>query len=201
MLLKQAEFLLKELRCSVEIYLKDAKIQRIDCNEKWLCEKRGVFVTLSTYPGHELRGCIGYAEPAFPLGEAALRAAICAACADPRFKPVSAEELSRITFELSVLTKPVPVAANSPESLVKLINIGKDGLIVSLGSRNGLLLPQVASENGLGKEDFLAHCCIKAGLSPGAWKEQGTKIMKFSAEVFSEVSPDGRVIKNKCANI
>ena len=197
MLMKQADFLIKELRRAIDTYLKDARIAKINCSESWFLEKRGAFVTIKTYPEQELRGCIGYIEPVYPLGEIAVRAAISAAVDDPRFETLRREELENMVLEISVLTKPTEINTQSHEKLLGEINIGKDGLIVSQGSKTGLLLPQVSTENKMKKEEFLAHTCIKAGLPPGSWMGKDTKIQKFQAEVFFETAPGGKVVKEK----
>lgn len=193
MLLKQADFLIKELRRGLKTYLEEAKIRSIGCNEQWLREKRGAFVTLKGYPENELRGCIGYIEPVYPLGEIAMRAAIAAALEDPRFAPLSAGELKKVVMELSVLGIPQQIKAQPSDKLIRQINIGRDGLIVRQGLKQGLLLPQVAIEHKINGEEFLAHCCIKAGLPPGAWTDPSVNVLKFQAEVFSEESPGGKV--------
>jgi AmmeMemoRadiSam system protein A len=140
-------------------------------------EKRGVFVTLHAR-GH-LRGCIGVIEAIDPLGEAIARCAANAALEDPRFSPVRAEEVPELQIELSLLSPPEPVL---PEN----IEIGKHGLLISQGSKRGLLLPQVAVEHKLGREQFLEEACRKAGLTAQAWQEAETQVLGFSCEVFSE---------------
>jgi AmmeMemoRadiSam system protein A len=139
----------------------------------------GVFVTLNDRQG-ELRGCIGSIRPIAPLHEAVASSAVNAAFRDPRFPPVSAEELDSLHLEISVMTPIVPVEK------VEEIEVGRDGLIVSRGPRAGLLLPQVATEYGWDRETFLRQTCHKAGLPSDAWRQPGTKIEKFSAEVFGE---------------
>ncbi|MFA6373121.1 MAG: TIGR00296 family protein, partial [Methanothrix sp.] len=108
-------------------------------------EKRGVFVTL--HEDGDLRGCIGYPQPVLPLGKAIVDSAINAGSRDPRFPKVRAEELGRIEVEVTILTQ--PEAYTEPKKkLPELVQIGKDGLIVSRGPYSGLLLPQVAPEWG-----------------------------------------------------
>ena len=105
---------------------------------------------------------------------------VSASSRDPHFSPVSAEELKSIHIEISVLTPLKPVKD------VKEIQVGKHGLFIARGDRAGLLLPQVATEHGWGREEFLKQICYKAGLPPSAWQEGDTTIYSFSAEVFSE---------------
>ena len=145
-------------------------------------EKRGVFVTL-TFRGR-LRGCIGFVEAFEPLGESVARCAASACLHDPRFSPVRAEELHDLQIELSLLSPPEPI-------LPQDIEIGKHGLLISQGSRRGLLLPQVAGEHKFSCEQFLDETCRKAGLNVKAWQEPETQISGFFCEVFSEEGTSG----------
>jgi AmmeMemoRadiSam system protein A len=135
----------------------------------------GVFVTF--HHRGELRGCIGYTEPILPLAQAVIRCAIFAATQDPRFKPVSAAELKLLAYEISVLTPLLKI--DDP----RLVKVGRDGLVVARGESRGLLLPQVAAENGWDREEFLAQACLKAGLPRDAWKKEA-EIYVFEAIVF-----------------
>jgi hypothetical protein len=159
-------------------------------------ENRGCFVTINTYPDHELRGCIGYPEPVLPLYNALIESAI-SACNDPRFPPLEKEELDKIVVEVSVLTKPELIKVKEPKEYPKTIRIGRDGLIIERGFRSGLLLPQVATENNLDAKDFLLHLCLKAGLPYTAWLDPDTKIYRFSAEIFCEEKPRGNIVKKE----
>lgn len=137
----------------------------------------GAFVTL--HAGGDLRGCIGYPGSEKPLDEVVAECAIASATEDPRFPPLHASELPRLSLEISVLTPIEPVRD------VSEIEVGRDGLVVEQGFRRGLLLPQVASEHGWDRETFLAHTCMKAGLRPDAWRA-GAHVSRFQAEVFGE---------------
>ena len=108
--------------------------------------KGGVFVTLKTHPDHELRGCIGYPEPVAALEEALVDSAISAATRDPRFSPVSSDELPNLVVEVSLLTPPELIEASSGKELIGKVKVGEDGLIVERGWAKGLLLPQVPIE-------------------------------------------------------
>lgn len=147
-----------------------------------LTRPSGCFVTL--HAEGELRGCIGSIEPVAPLYEAVSASAINAAFRDPRFHPLRKDELARIDLEISVMSPIVPVED------VSEIEVGRDGLIVRRGHAAGLLLPQVATEYGWDRETFLRQTCVKAGLSADAWRTPGTRIERFSAEVFSEQTAD-----------
>lgn len=139
----------------------------------------GAFVTLHE-AGGDLRGCIGSIQAAAPLFQAVSSSAINAAFRDPRFFPVTPEELPALHIEISVMS-PIEAVTNVEE-----VEVGRDGLIVSRGSRAGLLLPQVASEHGWDRETFLRQTCVKAGLPPDAWRSPDCRIERFSAEVFAE---------------
>lgn len=142
-------------------------------------EPRGAFVTLTTASG-DLRGCIGTILPLAPLDETVARMAVSAAAEDPRFPPVSSRELDGLHLDISALTVPEPVTDPA------LIEVGRHGLIVTRGHRKGLLLPQVPTEWGWDREEFLGHTCRKAGLPSDAWREPGTVIEWFEAEVWGE---------------
>jgi AmmeMemoRadiSam system protein A len=141
-----------------------------------------VFVTLRA--GNELRGCIGILEPARPLAEAVAQCAAAAATEDPRFPPLSRDELGRVSIEISALAAPVPVS--DPGQVV----LGRHGLLVSRGRRRGVLLPQVPVEQGWDLATFLRETCLKAGLPPDAWRS-GARLEAFGAEVFGEEEPRG----------
>lgn len=156
-------------------------------------EKHGVFVTVNTeLEGTKaLRGCIGYPEAVKPLGRAIRDVAVFAS-EDPRFpSPIAAEELDHIVIEVSVLTTPRDISAPARKDLPSKIKLGVDGLIVSNRYASGLLLPQVATEQGWDREAFLSEACAKAGLPMDAWLREGTRVQVFQAEIFAETSPGG----------
>jgi AmmeMemoRadiSam system protein A len=142
-----------------------------------LAERRGVFVTLHVR-GH-LRGCIGVVEPEEPLGIAIARCAASAALEDPRFAPMRAEQLGDLAIEISLLSPPSPI---SPEA----IEIGRHGLLIVLHAQRGLLLPQVAIEHHLTREQFLEETCRKAGLPREAWRDPEARLFGFTCEVVSD---------------
>jgi uncharacterized protein (TIGR00296 family) len=146
-------------------------------------EKRGVFVTLSSHG--DLRGCIGLPYPVMPLGEAVEHAAAAAALEDPRFPPVSKEELEDISLEVTILTVPVPLDAKPSERPCK-VEVGRHGLIVRGMGTSGLLLPQVAAEYGWDATTFLEHTCMKAGLPGTCWKNDAVEFLTFEGQIFSE---------------
>lgn len=159
-------------------------------------EKAGAFVTLNLHPSGDLRGCIGYPEPFFPLLKSVVKAAEGSA-EDPRFPPLRPEELTKILVEVSLLTPPQPIEVKKPKELPKHISVGEDGLIVAQGPYRGLLLPQVAVEWGWDAAEFLSEACMKAGLLADAWFEPTTRVKKFQAEIFTEVEPRGAVVRHR----
>jgi len=155
--------------------------------------KAGVFVTLTTHPGDDLRGCIGYPEPTMPLADAIKDSAISACARDPRFPPMTADELDEVKVEVSLLTPPEEIHVKKQTDLPTQVMVGTDGLIVQRGWARGLLLPQVPVEWGWDAEEFISQACCKAGLPPDSWVDKDTKVFKFQAEVFSEDRPRGEV--------
>ncbi len=142
-----------------------------------LDEKRGAFTTL--HLEGELRGCVGYVFPAYPLYRTVAETAVAAAFQDVRFLPVTAEEAPLLKVDISVLSPLCPIR---PED----IEVGRHGLVITYGLRRGLLLPQVAVEQGWDRLTFLEQTCCKAGVPPDAW-QHGAVIEAFTAEVFGEI--------------
>lgn len=139
----------------------------------------GVFVTLK-HDG-QLQGCLGTLECRRSLFEEVVRCAAEAATIDPRFVPVSAQQLARLSVEVSVLGPLEPIDLSLPPDTQ--IAIGLHGLVIERGRRRGVLLPQVASERRWSAEHFLQQVCIKAGLEPAAYR-RGALVYRFEAEVF-----------------
>jgi len=143
--------------------------------------RRGAFATL--HRAGRLRGCMGRPDASDPLETLVAVCAVLAAAHDPRFPPVKPEEVEGLEIELSILTPPQAVpAAQAVEKIVP----GIHGIIVCRGALRGLLLPQVAAEQGWGAQRFLEETCRKAGLPLDAWRDPEARIELFTAEVFSE---------------
>ncbi len=159
--------------------------------------RSGVFVTLNTFPGKELRGCIGFPEPVMQLKKALPEAAVSAATRDPRFPRVTLVEMSSIVIDVTVLTPPEEIRYESPDELIKKVKIGRDGLIARKGRMSGLLLPQVPVEWSWNVEEFLSHTCLKAGLSPDEWKRGTVSFESFSGRVFGEKTPGGEILEEE----
>ena len=157
-------------------------------------QERGVFVTIHTYPSHDLRGCIGIPQPIMPLKDAIVDSAK-SATRDPRFPPLIERELDNIIIEVTILTQPELIEVNQPKEYLSHIEIGHDGLIAEQGFFKGLLLPQVPVEQQWNREEFLSNTCMTAGLTPDAWFDKTTKIFKFSGQIFSEIEPRGKIME------
>jgi len=177
--------LVRIARASMEAAVRGKKVPGFEAATPLLAEKRGAFVTL-TKDGR-LRGCIGHIRAVAPLYKTVSDMAVAAALEDPRFEPVRPDELDQIEIEISVLTPFEKIA--DPSEIV----VGVHGLYIEKGTHHGLLLPQVATEYGWDRLQFLDQVCRKAGLPEGAWKE-GATIYVFSAQIFNErqVTGSGR---------
>ncbi len=175
---EERRYLLELARATIAARLEGRPLPQVDPPPGPLAEPRGAFVTLKKHG--QLRGCIGYVVAREPLARVVQENALNAAFRDPRFPPLAPEELPEVRIEISALTPLVEVA--DPSEIV----VGRDGLMVESGPLRGLLLPQVAVELGWDRETFLAQTCRKAGLEGDCWRRPGTRILRFSAEVFSE---------------
>src|SRR6266704_1509958 len=164
---------------------------------------RGVFVTLfNKAPSRKLRGCIGNPFPKTSLLNETVRCAVDAATTDPRFVPVRKDEfLQSIAVEVTVLSPPEDILVKSPLDLILDIKVGRDGLFVDGFGARGLLLPQVAVDEGFDEEEFLNECCLKAGLMPDAWVTGSVKVARFQGQIFSEATPGGQVFERKLMGI
>jgi AmmeMemoRadiSam system protein A len=173
----QRAALLTLARCAILECVCHAQTVSTGSSDPALQAPGAAFVTL-TRRG-ELRGCIGYVEAIKPLAEAVAHCAVSAATTDPRFLPLTPEELPDLRIEISVLSPLCRIAQPSQ------IRVGDHGLCISQGSRRGLLLPQVATEFGWDRESFLRQTCIKAGLPGDAWR-RGAEIQVFTVDRFTE---------------
>ncbi|MBE0426888.1 MAG: AmmeMemoRadiSam system protein B [Nitrospirae bacterium] len=164
--------LLTIARNTVAEYVTNGKTPAIEIRNPKLKSDGAVFVTIKK--NDSLRGCIGHIQPIMPLYQSVVKNAIAACSGDPRFPPLRKEELEDIEVEISILSH-----LNTLKN-VNDIQVGKHGLVIRKGLQRGLLLPQVATENGWDRETFLEQLCVKAGLPHGAWKN--AELYIFTAE-------------------
>jgi AmmeMemoRadiSam system protein A len=176
----QKKILLKVARDSVEAAVTRTPATKPHSDDPDLNKPCGCFVTLKN--GEDLRGCIGQFVAERPLIEMVSEMAKASATGDPRFfsYPITEDELNDLDIEISVLS-PLKKTDN-PLSL----RLGIDGIYIKKGPYSGCFLPQVATETGWSKEEFLSYCCShKAGLSPNDWRDKDTDVFLFTAEIFS----------------
>lgn len=191
--LRGGEFAVETARKAIVQWVKEKSKLDVGKYPESFKKKRGCFVTIHKHTGGELRGCIGIVYPAYPLAEALINAAI-SVCSDPRFPPLKREELADITVEVSILTEPERLTG-PPKDYPKKVKTGKHGLLVKKQFFSGILLPQVATELRLKPEEFLNEACVKASLPSACWLEKDTEVYKFSAQIFTEVQPMGKVVE------
>ncbi len=175
----QKQTLLKVARDTVAAVIKGEPTEAPQSDDPELNAPCGCFVTLKNHG--RLRGCIGQFISESPLIELVADMAKSSATGDPRFfaDPISAGELDQLDVEISVLS---PLQrTDEPLSL----RLGVDGIHIKKGRTSGCFLPQVATETGWSKEEFLSYCCAhKAGLAADAWRDPETEVNLFTADVF-----------------
>ena len=176
---QQKQTLLKVARDTVEAVISGEPTETPQSDDPELNAPCGCFVTLKNHG--RLRGCIGQFISESPLIELVAEMAKSSATGDPRFfaDPITAGELDQLDVEISVLS---PLErTDEPLSL----RLGVDGIYIKKGRTSGCFLPQVATETGWSKEEFLSYCCAhKAGLAADAWRDPETEVYLFTADVF-----------------
>ena len=152
---------------------------------KELDQRAGIFVTLfrKVEGFRQLRGCIGLPYPEKSLVDGCVQAAL-GVMNDDRFPKLSLEDAENMEIEISVLSEPAKMVVEKPEQYLEKIEIGKDGLIIKKGIMSGLLLPQVAVEQGWSTEQYLKNLCIKAGLSENTWLDPSAEVYRFKTQIF-----------------
>jgi len=181
----QKNILLKIARDTVEAVITGKPVGQPKSDDAELNAHCGCFVTLKNRG--QLRGCIGRFISDEPLVELVVEMAKASATGDPRFleDPIKADELGQLDIEISVLS---PLQRTSEPLSLRL---GTDGIYIKRGCVSGCFLPQVATETGWSKEEFLSYCCAhKAGLSADAWKDPQTEVYLFTADVFGSPFKD-----------
>lgn len=175
---QEKQTLLKLARDTITQYVTEGKRPPLPEAAGMLKEPCGCFVTIHEHG--QLRGCIGSMIGRGPLVELVQEMAIASSTQDPRFHVLSKDELSEIDIEISVLSPMRKITD------VNEIEVGKHGIMMSRGICQGVLLPQVATEQSWDRQTFVEHTCLKAGLPTDAWKDPETNIEIFSAQVFGE---------------
>lgn len=175
---EERALLLRSARAAIDAHLRGAELPAPEARGA-LAEPRGAFVTLRRREDDELRGCVGLFRSERSLLGTVVVMAVAAATEDGRFAPVTLEELPRLVIEISALG---PLRPIRPED----VQVGRHGLLISLGRRRGVLLPQVPLEYGWDRETFLEHTCWKAGLPEDAWRDPAAELLGFTATVFGE---------------
>ena len=175
---EERALLLRVARSAIEAHLRGADHAPPEARGA-LAEPRGAFVTLRRRADEELRGCVGLLRSERSLLETVSAMAVAAASEDGRFPPVTLAELSGLAIEISALGPMRPIR---PEQ----VEVGRHGLLLSLGRRRGVLLPQVPLEHGWDRETFLKHTCWKAGLPDDAWRDPAAELLGFTAIFFGE---------------
>jgi len=200
---EEGRILVGTARQAITYHLDGKNFDPTDRANSELSILRGVFVTLFDHMmSRGLRGCIGNPFPKTSLLNETVRCAVEAATMDPRFAPLRQDEFLRsIAVEVTVLSPIEHIMVKSPLDLPLNIKVGRDGLLVDGVETRGLLLPQIAVDEGFDEEEFLNECCLKAGLMPDAWVTGSVKVARFQGQIFSEESPGGRVFERKLRGI
>jgi AmmeMemoRadiSam system protein A len=174
----QKKLLLRIARETVENTVSGSAPDNYSIDDPVLNTECGAFVTIHDHGN--LRGCIGNITARTPLWKTVMNMAVEASIRDPRFPSVSADELDDIDIEISALSPLWKIKD------IEEIKIGRHGILIKKGFDQGLLLPQVATENNFNRKSFLEHTCLKAGLDRNCYKDKNCEIHIFSATVFRE---------------
>ena len=174
---EEQDFLLDVARKTIIEHATTGKTPEFGTDNPRLNRKSGAFVTLHEKNG-ALRGCIGYIEPIKALLQTIVDMAVACSARDPRFHAVTPDEFPNLDLEVSVLT---PLQEIDD---IEKIRVGEHGLMIKKGHFSGLLLPQVATEYGWDRQQFLKETCRKAGLESDAWQKPDAKLLVFCAQIF-----------------
>ena len=191
----QKAVLLRRAREAIACHLRSEKLPALENSDPTLRRATGVFITLRTipqpdgsvddlvdpHPDGPLRGCVGRMQADLPLLQAVQEIAVRSATRDPRFPSLELDELANTRIEISLLT-PLTLVTD-----VRLIEVGRHGLVMESDSHRGVLLPNVAVTRGWNREQFITYTCRKAGLPPGSWPGRA-KLYLFEAVAFAEWS-------------
>ena len=175
--------LLRLARQAVQEFLRTGRRLRHATDSPALQQPRATFVTLRRRRSGELRGCRGECLARQPLVESVPNMAIASATDDPRFLPVTLDELPDLVIEISALSPPARIA---PGQVV----VGRHGLLLIKGDHLGVLLPEVPESQGWDRQQFLAGLCRKAGLPEHTWESPDVELYAFETESWTEDEDD-----------
>ena len=176
--------LLRVARQALQAFLETGALPTCHTDAPALLQHRATFVTLRRRTSEELRGCRGESLAQRPLIESVAHNAIASATNDPRFPPVTIDEVPDLHIEINALTPMTPI---KPEDVV----VGRHGLMIVQGNRSGLLLPDVPVQHGWNRATFLRGLCRKAGLPHNAWTAEDAQLFGFEADAWSEKEERG----------
>lgn len=182
----ERELLLRLARDSIACAVSGAALPNVDleCLPPTLTKPRACFVTLTERDSGALRGCTGVLTAHLPLVQEVIRTAAETALHDPRFEPVTPGELDNLRVEISLLTPPVPLDAERPDDIPRLLRPGINGVtLIYYNYRRATFLPQVW-EKIPDPVEFLDRLCLKMGLPPGVWREPGMEVEVYQVEKF-----------------
>ncbi len=163
--------LVKLAKDTIENYVRNGTIPRPNELTPEMVERSGVFVSLKV--GGLLRGCIGTYEPAKAnVAEEVITNAISSATRDPRFPPVTPDELSDLEYSVDVLTSPEPVKSEAE------LDPKRYGIIVESGKRKGLLLPNLEGVDTVARQ--IEICRSKAGIP----SHEPVKLYRFEVKRY-----------------
>lgn len=192
---EEGQLLVRVARASVERLFSDRGPRSLPSIQSKM--QAGVFVSIHncSVGGNILRGCVGFPLPRDEFYSSLEEAAVAAATQDPRFRPISEEELDNVIFEVSVLNRPELINVAKPVDYLDVVKIGADGLMLIWGEYSSLLLPQVAVEFNWTVDEYLRSLCYKAGLNPDIWMNPKVKIYKFGCAIYRESKPRGGIYR------
>ncbi len=191
-------YLVSLARRAVEKYLKERRIMDVPLDapsERLYRDTYGVFTTIERVVDgrYELRGCIGFPRGQKNVLSAVIQSSIASCCSDPRFRPMTQDELDSVVFEVSVLGPISEVRVTDPRDLLGRVSVGLHGVIVERSIYSGLLLPQVPVEYCWDVEEYLSQACMKAMLPADCWLDPSTTIYVYEAQIFREERPKGPI--------
>jgi len=199
--LEEGRILVRLARDSIREYLSTGRLMELPSGlpRRLVEDNYGVFTTIETIEEstgrRELRGCIGFPRSTYNVALGVIRSSVAAAVEDPRFTPLTLEELDRVLIEVSILSPMELLQVRDPREYLRIIEVGRHGIVVVRGHRSGLLLPQVPVEQCWDTMTYLSEGCMKAFLHPDCWLDEDTSILVYEAQIFSETKPGGDVVE------